>query len=247
MGRKILNIGTLANDGTGDPIRTSFSNCNDNFEELYSNSFIDNGVKYKAIAGVLRNVEGTWVPLTSNGQNKLNISSIEQTTTYIRVNFGFTVKNVISFLACPDEMFVKQGYQFGASVSLTSADITIGQNVCRSGYVTWNGTSWVVNSQGSSSSATFADGILTINHQYVNGLAGHVNVREGLYLASIYSLGFTSTGIILKDYAGNTVTSPAINTRVIFSRSSDPYITVNPTDALYEGANIWIYGLFEVD
>lgn len=211
------------------------------------NSIKDSGTKYRMVAGVLRNVNGTWIFLTSNGHNKLNIASVEQTTTYIRVNFGFTVKNVVSFVATPDEEFVKQGYQFGASVSLTSADITIGQNVCRSGYITWNGTSWVVNSQGSSISATFSNGVLTINHQYVNGLSGHVNVREGLYLASIYSLGYTSTGVILKDYDGNTVTAPAVNTRIIFSRSADPMIPIEPSSINYSGANIWVIGIFEVD
>lgn len=36
MAKKILNIGAAANDGTGDPIRTSFSNAKDNFDELYA-------------------------------------------------------------------------------------------------------------------------------------------------------------------------------------------------------------------
>ena len=31
MAREIINIGTVANDGTGDPIRTSFEKTNDNF------------------------------------------------------------------------------------------------------------------------------------------------------------------------------------------------------------------------
>lgn len=36
MAREVINIGTVANDGLGDPIRTSFSKCNNNFSELYS-------------------------------------------------------------------------------------------------------------------------------------------------------------------------------------------------------------------
>jgi len=36
MGRKIINIGTIGNDGTGDSIRDSFRAVNDNFRELYS-------------------------------------------------------------------------------------------------------------------------------------------------------------------------------------------------------------------
>jgi NAD(P)H-hydrate repair Nnr-like enzyme with NAD(P)H-hydrate epimerase domain len=36
MAKQIINIGTVANDGTGDPLRTAFDKINDNFTELYS-------------------------------------------------------------------------------------------------------------------------------------------------------------------------------------------------------------------
>ena len=36
MARKIIDIGTVGNDGTGDSIRDSFRKVNDNFRELYS-------------------------------------------------------------------------------------------------------------------------------------------------------------------------------------------------------------------
>lgn len=35
MARQEINIGTVANDGTGDPLRTAMDKTNDNFEELY--------------------------------------------------------------------------------------------------------------------------------------------------------------------------------------------------------------------
>jgi hypothetical protein len=35
MAKQTINIGTTANDGTGDPIRTSFNKVNENFTELY--------------------------------------------------------------------------------------------------------------------------------------------------------------------------------------------------------------------
>jgi hypothetical protein len=36
MPRKVINIGTVANDGTGDSLRAASSKTNDNFAELYS-------------------------------------------------------------------------------------------------------------------------------------------------------------------------------------------------------------------
>lgn len=35
MAKQVINIGSSANDGTGDPIRDAFDKCNDNFTELY--------------------------------------------------------------------------------------------------------------------------------------------------------------------------------------------------------------------
>ena len=35
MARQSINIGSAANDGTGDPLRTAFDKINDNFTELY--------------------------------------------------------------------------------------------------------------------------------------------------------------------------------------------------------------------
>lgn len=36
MTKQTINVGTLANDGTGDPARTAFGKCNSNFDELYA-------------------------------------------------------------------------------------------------------------------------------------------------------------------------------------------------------------------
>lgn len=42
MGQQTINIGTVANDGTGDPIRDAMDKINNNFDEMYS-SFIMSG------------------------------------------------------------------------------------------------------------------------------------------------------------------------------------------------------------
>jgi len=36
MAREVINVGTVPNDGLGDPIRTAYIKCNNNFGELYS-------------------------------------------------------------------------------------------------------------------------------------------------------------------------------------------------------------------
>lgn len=37
MAKQTINIGTSANDGTGDQLRTAFDKVNDNFDEVYTN------------------------------------------------------------------------------------------------------------------------------------------------------------------------------------------------------------------
>ena len=36
MTQQVINVGAAPNDGQGDPLRTSFIKCNDNFAELYN-------------------------------------------------------------------------------------------------------------------------------------------------------------------------------------------------------------------
>jgi hypothetical protein len=36
MTKQVINLGSVPNDGTGDPLRTSFDKTNDNFNEIYT-------------------------------------------------------------------------------------------------------------------------------------------------------------------------------------------------------------------
>lgn len=42
MAKQTVNIGSSANDGTGDPLRDAFDKLNDNFDEVYGNNFVTN-------------------------------------------------------------------------------------------------------------------------------------------------------------------------------------------------------------
>lgn len=39
MSQEVINIGTIANDGTGDDLRTAFDKANQNFTELYATPY----------------------------------------------------------------------------------------------------------------------------------------------------------------------------------------------------------------
>jgi len=51
MAQQTINIGTVANDGTGDPLRTAFDKANDNFTEVYAGLGVpDDSVTYAKLA-----------------------------------------------------------------------------------------------------------------------------------------------------------------------------------------------------
>ncbi len=40
MAQQIINIGTLPNDGQGDPLRVAFGKINNNFSQLYNTGWL---------------------------------------------------------------------------------------------------------------------------------------------------------------------------------------------------------------
>jgi hypothetical protein len=68
MAQQTINIGTVANDGTGDPLRSAFDKVNDNFTELYAD---DAGDVNSVSAGVGISVDQTTgaVTVTNDAPN----------------------------------------------------------------------------------------------------------------------------------------------------------------------------------
>jgi hypothetical protein len=86
MARKIIDIGTVGNDGTGDSIRDSFRKVNDNFRELYSSLGLGEGLTFVGLSDVS--------PNTYIGQNDPDTGS----TPLVTVNnteSGLTFKRLV--------------------------------------------------------------------------------------------------------------------------------------------------------
>ena len=58
MAQQIINTGAVANDGTGDPLRTAFTETNNNFTEIYTAGPVDSNVRI---------VDNTILTLNTNG------------------------------------------------------------------------------------------------------------------------------------------------------------------------------------
>lgn len=107
MARQIINIGTNANDGTGDPLRTAFDKINDNFVELYG---ADNNLNtldanldvnnYVITTGV---TNGN-ITITPNGTGNINLGSLKfngtsissDDSTIININEALRVEGALT-------------------------------------------------------------------------------------------------------------------------------------------------------
>jgi LEA14-like dessication related protein len=79
MARQNINIGSSANDGTGDPLRTAFDKINDNFIELYGTdndiNTLDANLDVNNFA-ITTGVTNGDVTITPNGTGNINLGSI---------------------------------------------------------------------------------------------------------------------------------------------------------------------------
>ena len=92
MVQKIINVGTVANDGTGDTIRGAFTNVNANFTEVYSN--VSNLTAVVAAIDGGQNSAISSAYITSNAAYQIaNVTFNHSNLTYDAVNSVFTVAN----------------------------------------------------------------------------------------------------------------------------------------------------------
>jgi len=85
MSRQAINIGSAANDGTGDPLRTAFDKINDNFTELYDR--FGGGNPNIEITGdsIVNKSTNSNITLTTNGTGTISLgadTSITGNLTY---------------------------------------------------------------------------------------------------------------------------------------------------------------------
>jgi hypothetical protein len=88
MARRIIDIGIVGNDGTGDSIRDSFRKVNENFRELYSSLGLGERLKFI-------NLDDT--PLSYTGQENaiVAVNSLEDSLVFKRIipGIGITIDN----------------------------------------------------------------------------------------------------------------------------------------------------------
>lgn len=98
MAKQVINIGTTANDGTGDPLRSAFDKVNDNFTELYTDDAGDvNSIT--ATAPIARNSATGAVTISLNDLGVTTAKLANDSVTYAKLGTEFTTSAAVSALA----------------------------------------------------------------------------------------------------------------------------------------------------
>jgi hypothetical protein len=82
MSKQAINIGTIANDGTGDPLRTAFNKTNLNFNEIYN-----------ALG------DGTSVTNIVNNDGQIELTSVPNKISFIYANVA-SLPNATNYAGC---------------------------------------------------------------------------------------------------------------------------------------------------
>ena len=107
MARQNINIGSSANDGTGDPLRTAFDKINDNFVELYGSdndiNTLDANLDVSTFA-ITTGVTNGDITVTPNGTGSIKLGAMKfvgttlssDDSTIININEGLVVDGTAS-------------------------------------------------------------------------------------------------------------------------------------------------------
>ena len=107
MARQNINIGSTANDGTGDPLRTAFDKINDNFVELYGTdndiTTLDANLDVNNFS-ITTGVTNGNITVTPNGTGNINLGALKfngtsissDDSTIVNINEALRVEGVLT-------------------------------------------------------------------------------------------------------------------------------------------------------
>ena len=122
MAKQTINIGTSANDGTGDPLRTAMDKTNDNFTELYNGA---GGVADGAVTTAkLADDAVDSAKITDGAIDTVHIA--DDQITYAKMGAEFTTSAVISASDVDWSAAAVHTKTLGANTTLTFSNVSTG-------------------------------------------------------------------------------------------------------------------------
>lgn len=198
------------------------------------------------VAGVIRNTGGVWHFISDDDHfGASNIFSLTTNEYNVSVNYKKEYGKILTFIATPDETYVKNGINCGSSVGLGFAEIFLKQSLAIGDYIFFDGANWV-SFEGRFSSFSYLDGILTVGHTekmyyYDLSLTARDSSDFDLRLGTI---GFNYIQIKFYNRDNSQYTGvPTVGMKFFLSRRSDKVLS--NAEAEFPTANIWIIGIMQ--
>jgi len=122
MAKQTINIGTSANDGTGDPLRSAMDKTNDNFTELYNGA---GGVADGAVTTAKLAADAVDSDKIADGAiDAVHIA--DDQITYAKMGAEFTTSAVISASDVDWSAAAVHTKTLGANTTLTFSNVSTG-------------------------------------------------------------------------------------------------------------------------
>jgi|TARA_R110000822_G_scaffold106926_3_gene235371 hypothetical protein len=124
MAIQTVNIGTTADDGAGDPLRTAFDKINDNFLELYavSGAGSGNNIAFSGNKIISEDSSGD-ITLDPNGTGKVIVA------TAAKLRFTDHVDNAIGHVDASGDMKFDSNLSFDGTTLALNGTMTVGSQL----------------------------------------------------------------------------------------------------------------------
>jgi hypothetical protein len=124
MAIQTVNVGTSADDGSGDPLRTAFDKINDNFLELYavSGAGSGNNIAFSGNKIISENSSGN-ITLDPNGTGRVIVA------TAAKLRFTDHVDNAIGHVDASGDMTFDGDLTFDGTTLALNGTMTVGSQL----------------------------------------------------------------------------------------------------------------------
>ena len=202
MAKQVINIGTTANDGTGDPLRSAFDKVNDNFTELYTDD-----------AGDVNSITATAPIVRDSATGAVTISLANAGVTFAKVQNvaanSLLVRDANSSGVLTEKALATTQILIGDGTGMTAAALSGDATMTNAGVVSI-GTNKVITDKILNSNVTtakIADDAVTADK-----LANSINSEITANTAKVTNATHTGdvTGATALTIASNAVTTAKI-------------------------------------
>lgn len=120
MAKQTVNLGSSANDGTGDPLRSAFDKINDNFDELYLYSTAATGNNITITGNTIASDDTNGnITLDPNGTGRVVLATASE------LRFTDHVDNAIAHVDADGDLQLLSTLTFDGTTLATTGSVTV--------------------------------------------------------------------------------------------------------------------------